>query len=488
MGKLMLGESVQSGLYTSVKRERQVHTIVMAVTAVWVFYLAWYLHKHSDFSNDDLDNFVLMRSMSFSQFLLTPAEVHYVPLHRFVSWLIYHIAPMDFSVAITVVVAFHIGTLIVIWRTLRLLQAGPAAGFIVCGYAASAVVVYGLIWWSHALHRAPYVFLDAWAIYSYLAWMRSGKRRHLFFIAVAFVTAFGFYEKAVLIPVHMLLLGYLSDENRFRTNARTFLAPPLWALLGSVLFAMVYLLFNKGTVGSSPLAAIRVDVEFAKTFFAAASGVATEDIGDVPEHGISPRLFCLIAMWGAAFLFSIWRGQGSWRVLLAMPCIVMLDYLPIVLPGRRSWMGLILAHQSRFGYEELHLLALLLGIWCSRIAIPSVIGAQRKAVWALGYALLIAYMAINLSYIRAGRHHPNGLLWVMNSSHNYLKNVRAGVAQIPGATPTFENDKVPRYLSVFWTTPDTRTMLPLFLPLARFDDTASPRYRVLQDGHIVQLK
>jgi hypothetical protein len=43
---------------------------------------------------------------------------------------------------------------------------------------------------------------------------------------------------------------------------------------------------------------------------------------------------------------------------------------------------------------------------------------------------------------------------------------------------------VPRYLTIFGLTPDTRTLLPLFMQDVRFDSNASPRYRVSQAGFI----
>lgn len=467
---------------------RSTRNITAATIAVLVLYLAWYLHRHSDFSNDDLDNFVLMQHTGFWKFLMMPADVHYVPLHRLMSWIAYHVAPMNFSVAIVILLTFHVGTLILLVRTLHLLKAGQFGDLIVCGYASSAILVYGLMWWAHAEHRAPYVFLDACAIYNYLAWTKNSNRFHLLFVALAFVAAFGFYEKAVLIPIHMLLVGYLADERYFRLNAKKFLSPPVLLLLGSAVYVAGYLALNGNSVKSTPLQAIRADLEFAKVFFATASGAGIEDFHDVPTHGMSLRLLCLILVGGAVVVWGIWRRADSWKVLLAGFLILMLDYLPIALSNRATWSGLLVMHQSRFGYEELHLFALLAGIWSVRVGIASAEGGYRRTVWLIGFALVLVYAGTNISYVRWGRQHPIGALWVMEQSHQYLGNLRGGLAQISDDTPVFENDRVPHYLSLFWTTPDTRSLLPLFLPRARFSDTASPRYQVQQDGHIVLVQ
>ncbi|WP_147292888.1 hypothetical protein [Dyella psychrodurans] len=431
---------------------------------------------------------MLMQHTGFWQYLMTPVDVHYVPLHRLMSWLVYHVAPMNFSVAIAVLLAFHIGTLVFLARTLRLLQAGPVGGLILCGYAASAMIVYGLVWWAHAECRAPYVFMDVCAIYNYLAWMKDGRRARLFCMALAFVLAFGFYEKAVLIPVHLVLVGYLSDEHRFRSHAKAWLTPVAWMLLGALGYALGYLWIHRGAASSPPLQAIRADLEFAKVFFATASGMGAEDAHDVPEHGLSLRLLCVLFAGCVAVLWSAIRRRGSWKVLLAALLVVMLDFLPITLSNRGTWIGLRIMHQTRYGYEELHMFALLAGIWCTQVSAGVVLGVHRKVAWGLGFALVLAYAAVNIGYVRSGRQQPLGLLWMMDQSHHYLGNVRAGTAQLSGGMPVFQNDRVPHYLSLFWITPDTRTLLPLFLPHAKFDDTAVPRYTVLQDGRIVQLQ
>jgi hypothetical protein len=486
MGRSMSGEAIADA--ANDKWIGETRKIVAATVAILVLYLAWYLHRHGDFSNDDLDNFVLMQHMGFWEFFKTPTDVHYVPLHRLMSWVVYHVAPMNFSVAIAVLLAFHIGTLIFLARSLRLLRAGQTGGLIVCGYAASALIVYGLIWWAHAEHRAPYVFLDVFAIYSYLAWMERPRRRHLVLAVLAFVLAFGFYEKAVLIPVHMALIGYLGNERDFRVNARRWLTPPFLLLLGSSVYVLGYMLLNKGAVQSSPFQAIRADVEFVKAFFATASAISTEDVHDVPTYGMSLRLLCLIVAGSLVLGWSVRRGQGSWKVVLAAIFIVFLDDAPIVLSNRGSWIGFLVTHQARFGYEELHLLALLMGIWCYRIGIVGAMALHRRMAWSLGFGLMMVYAAVNVCYVQWGRQHPLGLLWDMDQSRVYLRNLRAGLAQEAGDCPAFENDQTPHYLSLFRITPDTRTLLPLFLAQPKFDDMALPRCEVTQGGEVVRLQ
>lgn len=461
--------------------------IALATSIFLVSYTAWYLLRYSDFSNDDLSYLVIMKHSGFWQFVLTRAEVHYVPLHQMLTWLVYSIAPMNFALVVAVLMVFHIGTLIYLARCLQLLKADQAGGLIVCGYAASSLIIFGLVWWAHAEHRAPYVFLDVCAVYHYVAWLKCSRRSHLWIAGIAFVTAFGFYEKAVFIPMHMLVIGYLSDETRFRASLRKMIWPPMLFGLGSAAFVLAYLHFLPASVQTSLPQALRGDLEFLKVLFAGASGLGVDSVNDVPIHGLSWRLTGVLLLGCMLLGVSIWRGHGSWKVLLAMLLVPLLDDLPIALSNRIDWLGLGIAHQYRFHYEELQLLALFAGIWCSRIAVTRASQWHRKAVWLIGFSVVVIYAGINAMNLRDSRHKFMSALWVMNQSHIYLRHLREGLAHVKETAPVFEIDKLPRYLTIFEVTPDTRTLLPLFVPDVRFDDKASPRYKVRQDGCIEQI-
>ncbi len=466
---------------------RPVSTTIITIIVVS---LGWYLHAHSDFSNDDLDNFLLMQRTSFWQFLMMPVDVHYAPLHRLLSYLVYHMAPMNFSVAIVIVLACHAATILLLIRTLHVLQTGRFGEVIVCAYASSALVVYGLVWWAHAQHRAPYVLLDTCAIYNYVMWVKSGQRIRLLYVTVSFLLALGFYTKAVFIPLHILCVGYLADEEQFRINARKLIQPPVLLLMASAMYVATYLAFHHA-VTSSPFDAIRADLEFAKVFLATAFGFSTQDCHDISAHGMSLPLLCLILTGGVVIMISWWRGRGSWKPLLAGFLILMLDFLPIAASNRNTvWSDYLGMHQTRYGYEELHLFALLVGIWSVRVGIATAQGVYGRMMWLIGLALVVLYAGTNAAYVRWALQPASGLtpLSMMDQSHLYFRNLRAGLSQIPGSAPVFENDPIPRCLSVFQLIPDTRTMLPLFLRDARFDEGASPRYQVQLDGHIALIQ
>jgi hypothetical protein len=461
--------------------------LIVATLMLLVAYTTWYLMRHSDFNGDDLSYLIIMKHSGFWSFILTVADVHYVPLHQFLTWLVYHIAPMDFAVPVAVLIIFHVGTLVYLTLSLREIGMRQAGGLLVCGYAASSLIIIGFVWWAHSEHRVPYVFLDVCAIYHYLAWIKNGRSKNLWISTLAFVAAFGFYEKAIFIPMHMLVIGYLCDELKFRKKLKQVAWPPVIFAFGSILFVIAYLYFFPQKEHTPIPLAIRVDAEFVKVLLSGATGLAIVSVHDVPINGLSIRLFLVLAIFLTMFAWSFIRGNASYQILLAMLLVLFVDFLPIAISARIEQFGLNLPRAYRFYYEELHLIVFFVGLWFARIANPSLSGQRKKILWITGFLLMAAYAGINAVGVRQSRMKPMSYLWTMNESHMYLRHLRHGLAGINEASPIFENDQLPRYMTGLLPILDTKRVLPLFVPDVRSDDTTLPRFKVEEDGHIVCL-
>lgn len=496
---------------------------IWSFVAFFVVYYALYVLHHSDFNSDDLDNFLLMRRMDFLPFLLTPSDVHFVPLHRLLTWLVFHMAPMNFGVAVGLLTLFHVGTLIYLCRIGRLFSLGEAGGVAIGAYAASSVIAFGLVWWAHAQHRVPYVFFDVVAIYHYLAWLRQGGRKHVVLAACALILAMGFYEKAVLIPVHMLVFGWLMRERVWGRNSWKLAAPPL-ALLGlSGLYVALYIWLHPAGLldevaqlrsvqmtalaqyGNESAALSRLlvmdpwqlrwhlwilscqtELEFLKQLAGAGLGLASEGPRDMPFGALSLRGWTALLFTGTFYALSLWRFPGTWKALLALPLLLGLDFAPIAFSNRGTIMGMHTAHSERFLYEELHVVALFAMAWWAKVLAAKPSFRDSRPLWAAAFACLVVYGGINVSNLRSSASTPWNTLWFMQLGHDYAHNLRRGLQRIHEPQPSFANSEIPGYMSVFGLMRDTRTLLPLFLQNARFDQP-SPDYEVTQDGHVVRL-
>ncbi|RDI99451.1 hypothetical protein DVT68_00895 [Dyella solisilvae] len=496
---------------------------IWSLVALFVAYYAIYILRHCDFNNDDLDNFLLMRRMALWPFLLTPTDVHFVPGHRLLTWLVYHLAPMNFGVAVAVLMAFHVGTLVYLNRICRLLALERGGQVIVGLYAVSCLVAFGLIWWAHAQHRAPYVFLGMVAVFHYLAWLRRGGRSHIAIAAICTVLAMAFYEKAVLIPVHMLVFGWLTRERPWGRDALRLAAPPLALLCVSALYVVLYIRLNQPGLADQViqirslkmavlaqyinqpaeleklramrplllrwhlfLLSCRTELEFLKQMLGAVTGLSSEGNRDLPLGGLGPRGWLALCLAGAFASFSVWKFPRTWVVLLGLPLVLALDFAPIAFSSRGTLLGFQTAHFERFLYEEWHIVALFAVAWWHCVLSTNPEFKNGRLAWSAALAGVAAYGVINAVNLHATGHSQWSMLWFMNQSHDYAHNLRAGLSSIDESRPSFVNSDVPKCMSLLQLVKDTRTLLPLYRPDARFD-APDAAYRVAPDGRIVGL-
>ena len=194
--------------------------LILAITCVLGVY-AW---SNGYFLFDDYWHFALVEDKTFIEYLFTPFNIHNVPLHRLFTYLIYKLAPLNFAVAILVLLTFHALTVVCLYRLLQLLNDRPYNKALILIYAANMHILEPLIWWSAGAQRFPYIFLSVGALYSYVQYRATDRRRFLVGSFVAFVLSLGFYEKGVLIPAYLLglelCLGHWADRSQLLGRLR----------------------------------------------------------------------------------------------------------------------------------------------------------------------------------------------------------------------------------------------------------------------------
>lgn len=439
--------------------------------------------RASDFWGDDLTNFLLLKQLGLREFLLAPIDVHRTPGHRLLTWLVFELAPMSFLGPVAVMLALHAGTLFYLHRSLRLAGAGGSGDAVLCCYAASPLIVFGMLWWAHAQHRMPYVLLDAFAIYHYLAWARGGASRHLAAFGTAIALGFAFYEKAALIPLHALAFAACAAPTELRARPLRFAGP---ALLAGAACAALSLGLAARTAGP-PLSldfVVATELAFLKMLASGALGVllAPEYSGGSFDPNV--RLAWVVALWGSLVGFSVWRARETALLWLALLAVLAVDYLPLALSDRVVVFGPVITRQYRFHYEELHLVVLFLGLICAR-AFRAPTQAGTKRVRVLGLAVAAAFVVLTPASLWL-QEERSSTLGVHRRARLYLRNVRAGLAAIEEAEPRFRNGPLPPTLSGFSGGSDTRALIHLFEPRARFTPGEGPVYEVWFDGQVVR--
>src|SRR5689334_7021536 len=110
------------------RRSSKVEAAVALMTSLaMTIAFALVARQRASFRGDDYLGFYGVVTQPLRAFLVTPIDVHFLPLHRLATWLIYRIAPLDFDVALGVMGIFHLLGVWMLYRVLTLLGGGRVA-------------------------------------------------------------------------------------------------------------------------------------------------------------------------------------------------------------------------------------------------------------------------------------------------------------------------------------------------------------------------
>lgn len=459
---------------------------VNSLVGLLILSFAWatarYALRNSYFIGDDYDHFQLIGSMSFLQYLLTPIDVHFVPLHRLFSWLLLQLAPLNFDLAVLVLVAFQLASTFMLALLLRRLRPGPWNVTLLVLFACNSVLLPLLVWWSAGIHRFPYVLLSITCLYFYLGYREQRRWRDLVGSWICLVLAFGFYSKAVLIPVYVLSLEFcLSWRLGFAVLRRYMVG--LSMLLAVAVYIGWYVLYApvlRLQGASSITVALDITLAFLRTL---ADVMALQQPGPWNWRGA-----LVLAGWVLAILVTC-RGRREnliyWLVLLAL---VGLNFVMISSSSRGQLFGTKLAMTPRYYFEMLFIPVIFLCLILNPPE-PGRSGAGRRqryaGVLAVGLAVLyppFAYQASKAQFTESGV--------VYKQTHRYMKRLLSGLDELPPDRPVrIAEGNLPLYVYGDWLhvyKPFT-AVLPLRYPNLEFVPRDRAQYEIDQDGLVKPL-
>jgi hypothetical protein len=179
-----------------------------AAVAVYAGSVVRLASRNSHFLDDDLLHFLQVPDTPLWAYLLTPIDLHFAPLHRLLTFVICRAAPLDFDLALAVLVGFHLAAAIYLFHVLRLLVDDGTGDVLFVIYGVNVYLFAAMVWWSAGAHRFPYILAIAACTFHYLRF-RSGRSRLHWALVMIFMTfGLGFYEKAVLIPAYLLAIEF----------------------------------------------------------------------------------------------------------------------------------------------------------------------------------------------------------------------------------------------------------------------------------------
>jgi hypothetical protein len=455
------------------------------VVALCVCGFAWFILANSAFNNDDLDNFLTVRKGNILRLMIMPMTGgHWSPFHRFSSWLVYSIAPMRYGVAVAILILFHVGTLIYLQATLRLLGLKVADKVILCMYASCALLIYGMIWWANAQLRVPHVMLCAAAIFHYVAWLKGRPQRHLWLAAAAYLLDMLVYQKAVLIPVYMMVIGYFSEPTRFRVKSFSAAALPAALLVVSLVFTAVFKYLSPPQLYPPAIKDIlHMEWSFLSALSSGVMGLMVNNIKDLGTAYVVRQQYETALILLVLLVASLWASPRTWKLWIALLGVLVLDYLPVSTSSRVLF-GAVAPYSYRYHFETVYLVAMFAGLFCVQISRDRQALSGTLGTKVLPIVVVVIYLGVNIASLAIAREEDQTIVY-KRKAHLYMANLRDGLERIKEPDPTFVDSAVPWYMAVLVGPRRTEQLVPLFIPAARFTSADNAHYRVLLSGEVI---
>lgn len=471
--------------------KRAFDAFALAAAAVFALATAVTSARNSHFLRDDFAGFYLAHGEPLGRVLLTPIDVHFVPLHRLVNQLVYSAAPLDFGVAVAVLLAFHAIGVGALWATLRALKDSPVNGPLLFLYATNVYLGVLFLWWTSGLHRLPYVAFALLTLFHYLAYRRAGRPRNLIAAWVCFVAALGFYTKAALIPAVMLGLEICllrgAPPGRLRRDlaviAVFFATSALWIALTR-------------SVVAGPFSQLHLDPGFLldfelRSFAVLAAGVFGGVAG--ASGSWAPSATLVGAAWLAFIGYTIARRPWNavvWSVAIAL---VALNFGVVAVSHRAAHYGLVLVTTPRYYFELMYLVVLFAGVALHDLparpvaSLPARGPRRRAAALAGAGGLLLACGATSFAHfeglVASRRYRGN------REARVFVHNLQSGLAAVrsrPQRDYAFVDGLVPSSLTGKTAAHVRRhsVFLQLFDFEPSFDPAAPTLYAIGEDGEV----
>jgi hypothetical protein len=461
---------------------------------------------NSDYWYDDLLHLGEVHSglgVSYHDLML-PVFGHMIPGFRLVFWLLQHLAPGHYRVALLLEVLCSGGTTLVLGRILRLISNRPLASAVIASLiGVSAVQVATFTWFSQSLVALPSTLFSLLAIERFLVWWqgregRPGRSRAALLMALlCWAAALSFYEKAALLPLWLVVLVVLVEPQRWSLREalqRLAGAWPAWVGLAGV--GLVWLLlYRGGDYGSTvPRPSANqlsgfIAIAWFQNFWVSAVGGAS--YFGAPQGGILLRIcgqavFILLVVTTVAWRRGAWR---SWAFFVA----AFIVHVGLVGYGRAGW-GADLGGSSFYTYETGWLLAIALGAAVARPSaatgplyeqgrLASRVTAPPRVTGAL-VVLVVLLAGVRGGYAAATTYRP----YLGHQVHQWAQNVRSNARQLQETEGKFSvfDDKAPAAFTQHDYPSQDRLSAVLGLGYAslHYDDSALPQYRLDPTGNL----
>ncbi|MBL4867537.1 MAG: hypothetical protein JKY67_15700 [Pseudomonadales bacterium] len=199
--------------------------------------------EHSYFIGDDYIHFKQAGKYSLLEMMNIPIDVHFAPLHKTLSYLIFNISPLNYQLAIALI-AFG-WTLIARIVFLSLVElVSPKVALPICLIMMTCPLwINVVIWWGASAHRIPFLALYGLTLLFYLRFRTSQSFVHGGIAVLMGTVAYGFFVKSITIPVALVFIEICLSLKERRISKEG-ITVCLSLLLISMLYFLWYSFFS----------------------------------------------------------------------------------------------------------------------------------------------------------------------------------------------------------------------------------------------------
>ncbi len=352
------------------------------------------LLRTSYFAGDDFGHFYNALNSDFLSFVSQPIDIHFAPLHRACTFVLYHSVGMNYPVAVSFLVFLFLISIVYLHVTLNVLFPSIHNYWITLIYATNAYFIPLSMWWSSGIHRIPYVLFSIVTICHYLIYRSNHKVFHLTISLFGFILALGFFEKSLLLPVYILLIEIcLWQGAGKRERSRNIIT-----VLILIIIATTYIVARHGYLDRHSYG-FDFDVSFFYNYTRLSFLILSQGLFApllLWRDVIDPIMFLII--WILLFIFSISKSKNSVTPWLAGCFVVLLNIVLILASPRASQFGLSNTKAYRYYFEITFLIAIF-----SRIILSNTNGSfsfakDKKKINSTKYAIVCVVVLIYTTF------------------------------------------------------------------------------------------
>jgi hypothetical protein len=395
------------------------------VSLVYTGAIARVVDEVSVFNGDDITTSWQARTLPFQELLFTPIDVHTVPLHRVFTYLLSQLAPLNDRVALAVMLALHLGSVWLLYRTLEAVRPSLTNVFVSACYATFVHLGPLFTWWVASVHRLPFLCCLGGAVWAYVLFRRRPSLKLALLVILGLVAGLGFFEKAMFIP--FVLCGVEVGLRFTNPGERTEWKKPVLLLGAELILVALYMAWWRHTT-SGEMGAVTTDPEYLLQYSRLSWAMLMSGV----VGNVNGGQWLGVVVTGALVVGSCALYPRNAVLFLIAGALAWASLVSTGLPTSRAtiW-GVLATLGSRYYPDVMYVVCIFAGIALSNAA--SALSVRRPLTPRL--ESIAAALSFALLGLLATNSYVNGARAIRDDVNNgrmrkYLDNVRAGIGRI----------------------------------------------------------